>query len=385
MKTVLLCFLDKEWPPEHSFVDGMLSTVVAAEKDVRVYLFVSSPWGRKNRRVYRYHKAVCIPVLFPRRWLFRLLNLVKCSVLLLQLGRRMKRQKCRMVVFVRNDPVYLLAAAICKKTYDQLVFQSSFPHEQYSSNPLKRWIGRFIYRLSSSRVDAITAVSPVGLDRVGRLFPQAKAREYIPLLSDLSNSTRDCSEAETTAKKYETVRFLYIGTHSLRRRINIVLSAIVSAVDMGCQARFLFVGGTQQEIEALQSITGVSWLVDQGILKFVAKVRRSEIPAYLASSDVGLCLIPPDPIYTEASPTKLAEYLGAGLAVIASYGIPLQERYVTESRAGMLVDWSEPDIRDAIQMISVDDSLPAMKENAIKFASEQLAYRRYLSNFMALL
>lgn len=48
-------------------------------------------------------------------------------------------------------------------------------------------------------------------------------------------------------------------------------------------------------------------------------------------SDVGMSFIPPDEHYIEASPTELAEYMGVGLAVVASYGIDLQEEFVQNS------------------------------------------------------
>jgi len=52
-------------------------------------------------------------------------------------------------------------------------------------------------------------------------------------------------------------------------------------------------------------------------LQFVKPVSRAETMNTLAASDIGLCTLRNDPLFDGAVPTKLIDYLGAGLPVVA--------------------------------------------------------------------
>jgi len=98
-------------------------------------------------------------------------------------------------------------------------------------------------------------------------------------------------------------------------------------------------------------------------------------------------LIPPKPVYTESSPTKLAEYMAAGLVVLATKGIPLQEKIVLDSRAGELVFWDLNDITNTICQIcnmSIEE-VQIMQRSAKAFAKKTLNYQAYLKDFNSLI
>ncbi|HVR41177.1 MAG TPA: glycosyltransferase [Thermoanaerobaculia bacterium] len=62
-----------------------------------------------------------------------------------------------------------------------------------------------------------------------------------------------------------------------------------------------------------------------------------DVPGYLLASDVGLLLIRPSFARLAASPTKFAEYLAAGLPVIATRGIGDLNAQIEERRVGVLL------------------------------------------------
>lgn len=66
-------------------------------------------------------------------------------------------------------------------------------------------------------------------------------------------------------------------------------------------------------------------------------VPRSEVPSYLAASDIGFLLRDEDPINTVASPVKFGEYIAAGLAVVTSPGLGDISRLVSDRGIGALV------------------------------------------------
>lgn len=69
----------------------------------------------------------------------------------------------------------------------------------------------------------------------------------------------------------------------------------------------------------------------------VMQTGPEDVPRYLRAADVGLALIRPSYARQSASPTKFAEYLAAGLPVIATAGLGDIDAHLEESRAGVLL------------------------------------------------
>ncbi|MDD4736890.1 MAG: glycosyltransferase [Kiritimatiellae bacterium] len=305
--------------------------------------------------------------------------------LIISQSRREHRRGRKVVVFVRNDPVYLLAASLLRGRIDRVVFQSSFPHEESGVHVFKRATAKCLYRIAGRGVDAVTAVSPSGMLRIRRLFPQVGFGTHIPLLSDLRGEGRTVIR-ESGDRQEKTPLFVYIGTHDRGRELDVVLQGIVCAINRGASARFLFIGGTNEDIKRLSTEAGVKPFVKDGSIAFVGHVTRAEISQKLTDADIGLSLIPPNALYSESCPTKLAEYMGAGLVVLASRGIPMQEKFVSESEGGMLVDWNSESIAGAVCTLAQDfDNLDRMKENARNYALVHLQYSNYLGEFKKLI
>jgi len=373
----IIAFLDKEYPPNHSFVDGMLALELPNQNDISVNLVVSDNGSQK---ICRYNKAVCLPLLYPRKGFYRLLNFIKIYFLLKKLIQ--KNIDKEIILFVRNDPIFLFACSFVKNKKIKLIFQSSFPHEKVSGNFLKRSIAKTIYKISRSRVNSILGVSPKGLKRLQDLMPEAQKANFIPLLSDQQTEINNFELNNKNGK----IKFIYIGDHSYPRKLEIVLKAIVTSIEKGLLAEFKFIGGRIKDIERLSNIRGVEDLKKRKILRFIQKIPRENLWSIFQESDVGLSLIPPDKQYIEASPTKLTEYLRAGIAVLASNGVDLQEEFVKKSGGGILCNWSEKLISDALIDISKNkDSLIQMKNKGYRYSISHLSYKNYINTFRDLM
>lgn len=381
--TVLIALVDKPWPPDHSFVRGMLAQVVASQPDIKVRLVVSRD-GAQYRPVRRFERAACWLGMAPRRHIWRFVNLFFVLKLGIYQLRRERKRGNKIVLFVRNDPIMLLAAALLRPWASRLIFQSSFPHELYSGGRVKKGFARLLYRLAGRRVDAVTGVNSLGVERVARYCPNAQKGPHIPLLSDFVINRAVGIPAKLD---HEGLRFIYIGAHTPGREMGQVLASVVAALEEGSGSIFTFVGASNAEIDTLRSVGGVEYWISKGRVIFSGPVPRTEIPRLLCEADVGLSLIPPRPMYVESSPTKLAEYLGAGLLVLASKGIPMQEEFVKKSRAGVLVDWDVSAIVKGIRKL--EQLSPAEFEQArqqwIEFAHQELSYKSYLSSFRSLI
>ena len=124
-----------------------------------------------------------------------------------------------------------------------------------------------------------------------------------------------------------------------------------------------------------------------GRLVVLPYVPRHEAAALIKGSDVGLSLIlPVDATHRLASPTKLFEYIHAGLPVIGS-DVPEIHETLTQSKCGLLVDATRPyDIASAFVRLASDTSLrKALAENA-RAAASRLSWdaeRDVLVDFIA--
>ncbi len=68
----------------------------------------------------------------------------------------------------------------------------------------------------------------------------------------------------------------------------------------------------------------------------VTRVDPSEIPAYLSASDVGLSFVKATYATQSRSPTKIPEYLAAGLPIIANSGVGDVDELIVTEKVGLL-------------------------------------------------
>lgn len=384
MKTVLIAFLDKAYPPTHSFVDGMLVEQISRSPFIKVRLMVSASSANCSGSIRRYNGATCLECLYPRRGFWRLLNLVKVFFILSSRIRKERLRGNRVVVLVRNEPVFLLASVPLRKRYDKLIFQSSYPHEKKGRSALSRYVALGMFWLSRHKVDAVMAVSELGLLRAKKLFPYSKEAIFIPLLSDSKFFVPP--NIPQQSQKKELTQFVYIGSHRESRQLDLVLNAIVAfknGVGRDHAVKFTFIGGSMsQRSWLINRVDGVRALLADGVIEFLLPVPRENIPTMLSQHDVGLALIPDTSIYRETSPTKLSEYMSCGLAVLATTENPVQRSMILESKGGVLVDWEIDSIVGGL--LSICDGKKGtieMRKSAFEYAVENLNYSAYKDEF----
>jgi glycosyltransferase involved in cell wall biosynthesis len=93
-------------------------------------------------------------------------------------------------------------------------------------------------------------------------------------------------------------------------------------------------------------------------VSYRGKLERSEIAALLNESLVGLNLLLPEPNYLHSLPTKLFEYMAAGLAVITS-DLPKSKEIVEAAGCGFVVS-----IKDRASLLEKLSTLAANPQRA---------------------
>jgi len=159
----------------------------------------------------------------------------------------------------------------------------------------------------------ITVVNGVVVERIFHRSERAAARAALEVAPD------------------ERV-FLYLGAIGVANGLDMLLDA-VEQLPADVRAHILIVGDGSAR-PALEREIARRRLARVRLLPPVAK---NETIPLLAAADVGLHLLRPDPVFESALPTKVLEYLGAGLPFITTVsGLPAQ--VAKQSAGGTVTD-----------------------------------------------
>jgi len=172
---------------------------------------------------------------------------------------------------------------------------------------LRTWFHNTLLALESMFFGKISIISD-GLRAQLRL-PEAKC-QVIPLGADLIDAGR---------KDFEGLRPLYIGTLQHRRIHESVhgFCLFYRGLQARAQATYEIVGpGSESDVEALQS--EIERSDAESRVKYHGRVAHAELKPFLQRSNMGVAYIPLVPEFDNQPPTKIFEYLLAGMAVVAT-------------------------------------------------------------------
>jgi glycosyltransferase involved in cell wall biosynthesis len=231
-----------------------------------------------------------------------------------------------------HDPELLGVAILLKLRGRTVVYDA---HEDVPRQVLsKPWIPRLARRpvalavsalewLASRWVDAVVAATP----HIASHFPSGKT-------VTVQNFARLDELVLPDALPYQQRPrcVVYIGTIAGTRSAREMVQAVGHA-SADAEATLILAGGfaepeLKQELEALDG-----WRSAQ----FRGVQSRHQVAALLGQARVGLVLFYPSPNHIQAYPTKLFEYMAAGVPVVTS-DFPLWRSIVDAVHCGLLVD-----------------------------------------------
>lgn len=252
----------------------------------------------------------------------------------------------RADIYHFHDPELIPAGILLRLAGKRVVYDvhENVPKQILSKawipSGLRRPVSRLVHCLEwmGARVfSGIVAATPA----IAAQFPPRKTVvvQNFPILDELTMP-------DPTPYGERPPWITYVGGISAERGIRDMVTALGRLPD-GCGIRFKLVGrfmpeSLRGEIEVLPGWSHVDYLGWQS---------RLEVAAVLDQSRIGLVVLHPSPNYIESQPTKLFEYMSAGLPVIAS-DFPLWRQVILSASCGVVVDPLNPDaIADAIQWL----------------------------------
>lgn len=158
------------------------------------------------------------------------------------------------------------------------------------------------------------------------------------------------------------LRLVYTGTVARERGRDVMLEGLALARQAGVPAELTLVGASAEQRD--HCMRRAAQLGLGAALQVVGRVEGEAIPAYLGRAHFGVCLWEDRSWWRFNPPTKLFEYLVAGLPVLASE-ISTHTRYVQSGRNGWVFRYSAAGFADALWAVwRHRDNWPAWAEQA---------------------
>lgn len=254
----------------------------------------------------------------------RLKRMMQTPLDLLWAAIRQRADVCHL-----HDPELIPIGLLLKLVGKRVIYDA---HEDLAKQVLgKAWIdarlrslvARFAHLLEAIPnrfFDAVVAATPP----IARRFRRERTVvvQNFPLLGELA-APLDAPRSRNT--------LIYVGGITAERGAREMVSAM-ALVPADLLPRLMLVGEMSDALEReLTKLPG--WDRTEA----VGRKSRAEVAAFMGNAVAGLVLFHPLPNHIESYPTKLFEYLSAGLPVIAS-DFPVWREVVEEGRCGLTVD-----------------------------------------------
>lgn len=365
MRNKVLMMVDRPIPTDHSFLEGCIQNYLSYDFDI---LWVG-PGSNKS-----VGKGL-IPLQSRGRFgLYSQFFFRMPSLLCLIVRERIK------VVFVRNDPVFAVFAIFLRLFFPlKVIYQLSHLKEE---QVLQKWEGEYLF--------SGFARSLARLSRLVRNWTISKADLFIPISTSMVNELAgvNCRNVKVMGLGFDPKDFeiagsglkfryiVYVGTLDPIRDFELTLRGFSRYVaETGDQdLKLVVVGGRKTDRDRGRCEHFSRSLLASDQVLFFDQMPRLEMLGIVKGALAGLSVIPPIGINKTISPTKLFEYIGAGIPIIASTGIPAQDEVASHYVRCYSANNEEEIAKAIIKCVSIASSAEALSDpNLFKYSYERMA------------
>ena len=278
------------------------------------------------------------------------------------LGAKLAKDNNVVMVHARSMLSAIMASKIKKRCDIPYLYdiRGFWVDEKFYKGSLR---GIFLYRYAKNierRVfadsDGVVSLTHAAVNEIKtNFFDDREAMppmKVIPTCVDLNSFSTGARSAENCAN---SVRFCYVGSLGEGYLAEEVFRYFSLAREQLRDAKLKLI--TRTNVSFLEALAQ-KYQISNSALE-IKSVKHSEVPSELMNVDVGLSFIKPHYSKIASCPTKIAEYLAAGIPVVVNTGIGDVDKIVTENEVGdVLYTFSTDEIMDSVEKVSelIEDS-----------------------------
>jgi glycosyltransferase involved in cell wall biosynthesis len=239
-----------------------------------------------------------------------------------------------------------------------------------SGSPIKAALRWAVRRLMFLGARAARLVMPIGEAHRDDLLAQGCRPDRTRMLYMGVDDAFKAADSTGADIPDQRIRLIYAGSVHQDRGRDVMLEAVMLANRDKKIAHLTIVGASPEQLLICRAYVQRHGIEDSVTLH--GRVPGSDIPAFYRRADIGVCLWEDRPWYRFNPPTKLFEYLVAGLPVLAS-DIRTHTEYVKSGVNGLIFEYGSAGMANALtELWAMRERLPQMKRQAL-LSSE--AYR----------
>lgn len=270
--------------------------------------------------------------------------------------------KTKSKVYHFHDPELIFIGLILKILGKKVIYDV---HEDYEKailsksyiKPSLRSIVAFIFNIFEKNFSRFFDAIIAATDEIEKNF--SPYNQNTVLVRNLPWK-KDFKAKTPTAGNQKNFKLIYIGSLTRIRGIK----DIVEVLDLLSEDVTLMLAGRFYSEEFKKEVMSLAGFKK---VKYLGQIPSEEVIPLLSSADVGLIPLYPEPQYLKALPTKLFEYMAAGLPQIV-FNIPLCAKIINEGGFGLVVE--PKNIKELAQAIKTLKDNPELRKEMGKRGRE---------------
>ncbi len=282
------------------------------------------------------------------------------------------RLRGRYDVFIGVDPLNCIVGILLRllgKTERVIFYSIDFVPVRFGNRLLNN-IYHLLERLSVVFSNERWNVSPriaEGRERFLKISEKKYRQNVVPI------GIWNKKIKKTPFEKIKKHELLFVGHLIEKQGVQLVLDAIPQIIKKIPNFKFLIIGGGEYETKLKEK---VKELDIQKYVKFQGWVKdRSKLEEMMSESACAAALYKPEEekLYNftyYADPTKLKDYLGAGLPIILT-DVPYNAGQIQSKKCGIIVSYSKNEVaRAVVDLMKDTEKLKNFRLNALEMAKE---------------
>jgi glycosyltransferase involved in cell wall biosynthesis len=262
--------------------------------------------------------------------------------------------RCRYDVIHATEEGGAIAWLVGRLTGARCIYEKHSDPGSYGNSGIRNVVMKaygLLEAFIARRADLVICTGPGLQEQVRRYAPKARIH-HIP---DIPSSAVEPGDAEVERLSRELqiestdVAITYVGSFAVYQGIQLLFDAIPLVLKAHPRARFMIIGGSEQEIADLRGRLGSL----QSRVVLPGKIDPDRLPVYLRASDI---LLAPRRSGVN-TPLKVLDYFKAGRAIVATD--TEANRLILDSSCAMLSDYTADAFADSIGQLVDDPELRA--------------------------